>query len=112
MPDDGTVPQNDSEDRPEPYVVSDVWMGGGLEITYPRTVPQDYPPRPSLEELLAGTEFEHWLTPPEPGIEPQVNSLDRCHAGEDGDCSWDHCPQRVEYRSPCPLPWWGNDDEY
>lgn len=24
----------------EPYVVSDVWMGGGLEITYPRTEPQ------------------------------------------------------------------------
>lgn len=26
-----------------------------------------------------------------------------CHAGSDGECFWDECPQRLEYRVRCPL---------
>lgn len=26
-----------------------------------------------------------------------------CHAGSDGDCSWEGCPQLVDYQTWCPL---------
>jgi hypothetical protein len=27
----------------------------------------------------------------------------RCHAASDGECDWQSCPQKREYKSYCPL---------
>lgn len=35
---------------------------------------------------------------------------ERCHANNDGDCTWDGCPQRANYQVWCPLAV-SNDDE-
>ena len=35
-----------------------------------------------------------------------------CQASRDGDCISNQCPQRVNYRSHCPLPHWTDDPEY
>lgn len=32
--------------------------------------------------------------------EPKVP---HCHAGRDGDCYWDECPQLKDYKSYCPY---------
>jgi len=32
----------------------------------------------------------------------------RCHAGGDGECNWQECPQKRDYKSYCPLA--GQDD--
>lgn len=26
-----------------------------------------------------------------------------CHAGKDGDCNWEHCPQEKNWQPCCPL---------
>lgn len=47
------------------------------------------------------------LTAPEPS----------CHAGKDGDCIWEECPQLRDDEPEksgrsCPLEDWERDDEY
>lgn len=34
-----------------------------------------------------------------------------CHAGQDGDCTWEHCPQLANYQTGCPLYNWHLDEE-
>lgn len=34
-----------------------------------------------------------------------------CHAGRDGDCTWEDCPQLKDYQEGCPLYPWHLDEE-
>ena len=34
-----------------------------------------------------------------------------CQSYGDGDCDWQHCPQKTTYLSGCPLFDWDHDEE-
>ena len=33
-----------------------------------------------------------------------------CHADTDGECDWEDCPQKKEYKIGCPLFDWDDPD--
>jgi len=46
-----------------------------------------------------------------PDQQPVPDEANLCHSQRDGECTWEFCPQLVEYKTGCPLSNWHLDEE-